>query len=170
MSIHATSIVNTGFKQELFLRSPREIQQIILHSIGPCWYLIILGETRRLIEYLRAAYGDLCGRFSLDRDIYITQLEYQGAWYISRISNSPAAQSQLGVATYQRFLTPLSSICKIVLSVGHIGVRRIQLLGQDSDPLPDRSPWYEIHDVSNAPWEAHASGDIGLNFFNVHVA
>lgn len=160
-SRYTRHIMENSFRQELLGQLPAEIQAIISDFIGPCWYLIVLGETRRLIEQLQNVTGSQCKRFSFAQEIYITRTKYQGIFYISRISSMPLKSQLLGVSDRLRLKLP-AHIRKIVLSVDHIGVHRVQFVDQNSDPSPDGSPWYEILDVPSSHVEAHVSFDVGL--------
>jgi hypothetical protein len=160
-SRYTQHVMENSFRQELLGQLPAEVQAIILDFISPCWYLIVLGETRRLIEQLRNVAETRCGRFSLAQEIYITRTKYQGISYISGISNTPLESRLLGISDRLRLKLP-AHVRKIVLSVDHIGVRRVQFMDQNSDPSPDGSPWYEIIDVPSSHVEAHVSCDVGL--------
>jgi hypothetical protein len=52
-SKYTKDIVQDSLRQDLFGELLVEIRIMIAELIAPCWYLIVLGETRRLIELLR---------------------------------------------------------------------------------------------------------------------
>lgn len=52
-SSYTKDTIHDSFSQSLFAQLPAEIRIMICELITPCWYLIVLGETRRLIELLR---------------------------------------------------------------------------------------------------------------------
>lgn len=149
-SIHTRDIIEDCARQELLETLPAEILGIILTFIGPCWYLIVLGESRRLIEQLRNSRGDECEPLSLLQDVYITRIEYQGISYLSRLSNTPLPSQDF--LSEERLLPPLH-VQKIILSTDHIGIRGIQLLDWQSDPSLDSSPWHKIVEARLRPRE-----------------
>lgn len=145
------------FGQDLFGRLPAEIQIMIASIVGPCWYLIVLVETRRLIELLRNDHRSQPGRLSLTQEVYITWAKYQGNSYISRISNAPFEGSG---SPDQKCLETPARISRIILSVGHIGVRQVQFVDQDSNPSRDGSPWYEVLEVQEFHKEVYINFDV----------
>jgi hypothetical protein len=48
----------------------------------------------------------------------------------------------------ERCMKTTVNLRQIVLSMDSIGIRRIQLVAQDSEPTSDGSPWYKVLDVS----------------------
>lgn len=78
---------------------------------------------------------------------------------MSTISNVPL--ESLGISDQQRMEIPVH-VTKIVLSVDHIGVRRVQFMDRNSDPSPDGSPWYEILEVRDSHVDAHVLYDVRL--------
>jgi hypothetical protein len=87
-SSHTKRIMEDSFRQELFRQLPADIQTMIREFIGPRWFLIVLGETRRLIERLRNIRGSNPGRqLNPSQEIYIIRKTYQGTSYISRIGS-----------------------------------------------------------------------------------
>ncbi|WEW56791.1 hypothetical protein PRK78_002245 [Emydomyces testavorans] len=151
-SCYTKYILETTFRQELFKKLPSELQAIILDFIGPCWYLILLGETRRLIAQLRNGSENEFEQPNSGQEIYISRTDYQGHSYISRINHIPLGSG------LRRIRLPARTK-KIVLSIDRIGVRGVQFLDRDSDPLPDGSPWYQVLEVSDHHAEAHVSCD-----------
>ncbi|PWY81991.1 hypothetical protein BO70DRAFT_292265, partial [Aspergillus heteromorphus CBS 117.55] len=129
---------------------------IITDLISPCWYLTVLGETRRLMEQLRHSNGSQCERLSLSNGLYITRTMYQGTNYVSRISSVPfaspdaARQTQINIPAHAK---------KLILSTDHIGVRSLYFLGQNSNLVPDGSPWYDILDIPDCRAEAYIRFD-----------
>ncbi|KAK2868073.1 hypothetical protein FQN49_003178 [Arthroderma sp. PD_2] len=166
-SQYAKPMMEDTFRQELFERLPAEIQITISNSIGPCWYLIVLGETRRLIELLRSPSGSQCERLSLTKEVYITRIDYQGGSYISRISNVPPEPQSLDHSDRQHLKLPVH-IRDIVLSTYHVGVREVQFLDQTSNPSPDGSPWYEVLKVPDSLGEVRVICD-GLFVRSIQV-
>ncbi|KAL5360702.1 hypothetical protein BJX96DRAFT_165361 [Aspergillus floccosus] len=118
------------------------LMTMIAECIAPCWYLTVLGETRRLIEYLRTNHDTQSPQLSLTRQLWISKINYQGISYVARLSSKPLQQTG---ASYHMRLP--SNIRRMVLSVDDIGLRRIQFVDHDTDPVPDGSPWYEILEV-----------------------
>lgn len=53
------------------MQLPMEIQTMSLEFLGPCWYLIVLGETRRLLEQMRNDHPNRCERLNLAKELYI---------------------------------------------------------------------------------------------------
>ncbi|QRD91237.1 hypothetical protein F9C07_2219715 [Aspergillus flavus] len=119
--------IHDSFSQSLFAI-------MICELITPCWYLIVLGETRRLIELLR---NSNC----------IPQIIYHGTSYLTRLSDKPL-ESMGG--SYQCHIKLPSDINKIIVSFDSIGVHGIQFLEHSSNPISDGSPWYEIFDMKDS--------------------
>lgn len=133
---------------------PREVLGIILENIETCPpYLRILGENRRLMERLREARDD---GVDLTRIIYLTRIEYQGISYISTIRNTPSTDTPC------ESLTIPSNASEIILSRDHMGIRNIQFLNMNSNPLEDGSQWYENIGLLGSPigWCAHVQHDV----------
>ncbi|KAE8329191.1 hypothetical protein BDV39DRAFT_191412 [Aspergillus sergii] len=148
------NILKDGFTQELFRRFPTEIQDKILEFLGPCWYLIVLGETRRLIEQMRNDYLFQSQQLNLTKGLYIGRTKYQGNSYISTISNEPLRVP----STYdQQYIKSPTYTKKVILSFDHVGIRRLQFLEQGSKPLPDGAPWYEIRETTDCHFNASIS-------------
>lgn len=158
--------MENSFRLESFNQLPVELQFIILDFVGPCWYLIVLGETRRLVEQLRNAHESQPEQLSLARDIYISRTTYQGNSYISRMSNTPLESRLLDIPNQQHLKLP-DHIRKVILSKDHVGLRRVQFVDQNSDPSPDESPWYEVLEVTDLHVEVNVSFDVSL-FILVH--
>ncbi|PYH88390.1 hypothetical protein BO71DRAFT_140951 [Aspergillus ellipticus CBS 707.79] len=163
---HSTKRIMAGiFRQELFMRLPVEIQSMIVDRISPCRYLIVLGETRRLIEQLRNVGWIECELvLNLKQTVYVTKTKYQGNLYISGVSNSPLEAVDVD---QERLELPIC-IEKIILSVDHIGVRRLQFLDHNTVPSSDDSPWYEIVDIQDSDVVVHVRFD-GLFVRNLRI-
>ncbi|KAE8138166.1 hypothetical protein BDV38DRAFT_73214 [Aspergillus pseudotamarii] len=71
------------------MQLPMEIQAMILEFLGPCWYLIVLRETRRLFKQIQNGHINRCERLNLAKELYTGRTKYQGKSYISIISNMP---------------------------------------------------------------------------------
>jgi hypothetical protein len=141
-------IIQDSFRQDLLGKVPVEVLTMILKYIGPCCYLIVLGESRRLIDQWRISGGNRCERLNLSEDIYVTRTDYQSISYISRVSNTPFMLSS-DETFLGEFLSLPPSTQRIVLSKDHMGTRHMQFLRQDTEPSVDGSPWYEIIEISD---------------------
>jgi hypothetical protein len=141
-------IIQDSFRQDLLGKVPVEVLTMILKYIGPCRYLIVLGESRRLIDQWRISGGNRCERLSLSEGIYVTRTDYQSISYISRVSNTPFMLSS-DETFLGEFLSLPPSTQRIVLSKDHMGTRHMQFLRQDTEPSVDGSPWYEIIEISD---------------------
>ncbi|RAQ40597.1 hypothetical protein AFGD_008993 [Aspergillus flavus] len=117
-----------------------EIQTMILEFLGPCWYLIVLGETGRLLEQMRNDHPNQCERLNLAKELYIGRTKYQGKSYISTISNMPL---ELPSTYDQQHIKPPTYTKRIILSIDHMGIRRLQFLERDSEPLSDGAPCWD---------------------------
>lgn len=160
-SSHTRRITQDCFRQELLDRLPPAILAIILPFIGPCWYLIVLGESGRLLEQVRNSRGNV-RTISFFRDIYITRIEYQGVSYISRISNTKLP-SQVGLSEERLHLPPYTQ--KMMLSMDHIGIRRLQFLDSETDLSPDDSPWHEIVEARYRCDGCDATRNVSSSFY-----
>ncbi|OJZ87853.1 hypothetical protein ASPFODRAFT_715856 [Aspergillus luchuensis CBS 106.47] len=114
--------------------------------VGPCWYLAVLGEAHRLIDYIRQSEKDLGEALDLDEDLWISRIVCQDHWYLSQISNMPIEATE-GMEVFH--IQPPQTIHKIIASTDQIGVRWIQFLDRETTPTQDQSPWYEIYDVDD---------------------
>lgn len=144
-SIHTESILRNSFRQELLKHLPAEIQAAILDFIGPCWYLILLGESRRLLGEIRKGKKVYNPQLDLSGDIYITKIRYRGNFYVSEVSNTPLTLRSQPFSRTERLIVPQNA-SKAVISSDHIGIRQIQLL--NLIPSSDGSAWYECIDLS----------------------
>ncbi|GLA81840.1 hypothetical protein AtubIFM56815_006018 [Aspergillus tubingensis] len=145
-SKHTSCIIAESFKQSFFDELPPEMRRRIAGFVGPCWYLAVLGEARRLIEYIRQSEEILSEELHLDKDLWISRIVCQDHWYLSHISNIPIEATE-GMEVFHIQLP--QTIHKIIASTDHIGVRWIQFLDREATPTQDQSPWYEIYDVEN---------------------
>lgn len=156
-SKHTKAIIHDSFSQDLLRRLPTELEYPIAKYTAPCWFLIVLGETRRLIEFFRNNREVQCRQFSLEKEIWISKIYYRGNFYVTRLDNrSPRAVDTSG---QYRIELP-SRLRKIILSTDSIGLRKIQLLDDASKLLSDGSPWYEILDVDESFLEACVDYDV----------
>ncbi|GLB12527.1 hypothetical protein AtubIFM57258_010209 [Aspergillus tubingensis] len=145
-SKYTSCIIAESFKQSFFNNLPPEMRRRIAGFVGPCWYLAVLGEARRLIDYIRQSEEILSEELHLDEDLWISRIVCQDHWYLSHISNMPIEATQ----EMEVFHIQLpQNIHKIIASTDHIGVRWIQFLDREATPTQDQSPWYEIYDVEN---------------------
>ncbi|PGH15194.1 hypothetical protein AJ79_02559 [Helicocarpus griseus UAMH5409] len=142
-STYTEAVMNDCFKQTLFKQLPPELQLAVSRFIGPCWYLIVLGETHHLIEQMQKNHSIQRTQLTPSQNIYLTRTIYQGESYTSEINATPLELHGQG-SLEQESITLTAVITKVVMSTDHVGIRRIQLLGKDSQPSPDDSPWYEI--------------------------
>ncbi|KAL4808050.1 hypothetical protein BDV18DRAFT_158168 [Aspergillus unguis] len=156
-SIYARPILHDTFKQDLLMRFPMEITSMITEFIGPLWYLIVLGETRRLLQTLRRNINlPQSNRISLTEPLHCLYVNYQGQAYVSRICKTAVKDSH---PLLQEGFKAAPATRKIVLSVDDIGVRRMQFLDQTTKATTDGSPWYQTIDVP----ESVSDIDVGYN-------
>lgn len=145
-SKHTSCIIAESFKQSFFGKLPPEMRRRIAEFVGPCWYLAVLGEARRLIDYIRQCEKDVDEELDLDEDMWISRIVCQDHWYLSQISNMPIEATE-GMEVFH--IQPPQTIHKIIASTDQIGVRWIQFLNRETTPTQDQSPWYEIYDVED---------------------
>lgn len=126
-SKHTRCIIQGSFRQELLGQLPVEVIIIIFELIVPCWYLIVLGETRRLIELLREDRESQCSKISLTREIWMSWVNYRGISYAARFSNKPLESID---PTGQYHIRLPRKIKRIAQSVDYIGLRGIQFIDQ----------------------------------------
>lgn len=157
LSDFSRDILQSTFRQPLFERLPTEIQLVIADFVGPIWYLMVLGETRRLLEELRNSRARQPGCIRLAGTIHVARTVYHGRSYVSWITNDPLELSQ-----GEEALVVSSDIKRVVLSVDHIGVLGIQFLNGDSRASSDGSPWYEILDIKDVNAEIYVQSDVRL--------
>ncbi|PYI02015.1 hypothetical protein BO78DRAFT_326207 [Aspergillus sclerotiicarbonarius CBS 121057] len=156
LSKYTTPILQGSFDQNLYERLPLELRVMIAELIGPCWYLTVLGESRRLIEHLRQPQESQCMQLDLTRDIWMSRINYRGISYVACISNQPLEST---VTSARPHIKPPGTISKIVLSMDGIGLRGVQVLGPNSSPASDRSPWFEILEANHSHLNAQVTFD-----------
>ncbi|KAI9724566.1 MAG: hypothetical protein M1812_000634 [Candelaria pacifica] len=132
------------FPQNRFLSLPMELQEMIISMTKPCASLVVLGESRRLIDCLRSnarlARSGKATVLSLSEKIYITSVDFQGFSYISQISNSPLSSDAKVIHDGSR----VSTIRKLT---DHLGILEVQFFDQRGDELEislAKAPWYQI--------------------------
>ena len=138
-SPYTESVLEGSFSQKKLLRLPAEILDMIARFIGDCAYLVVLGQTRRLIGTLREGRGAPVASMPVDLSsrVYTSEVLFQNASYLSRISN-------LETPLHQRILHHGSQVRRIVLSKDDFGVRNIRFFDTCSSSVAhDGSPWYE---------------------------
>ncbi|PLN85038.1 hypothetical protein BDW42DRAFT_183268 [Aspergillus taichungensis] len=143
-SKHAEKILCKTFKRDLLEQLPSEILLQICKFMGPCWYLIVLGETQRLMGALKGKRDPQQNSLNLDqtRNVWISRITFRGVSYLSRLGDKPLRFTKLSDQIQLRIPKRIS---KIVASVDGIGVRGIHFLEHASDvPPPAEAPWYEI--------------------------
>ncbi|KAL5344051.1 hypothetical protein BJX70DRAFT_393476 [Aspergillus crustosus] len=166
LSSWTRGILSSTFRQDLFQQLPVEIQLLIAKFTGPVWYLVLLGETRRLLESMRMLLTTYQYEYiDLSQPIFFIRLDYQGRSYMSRISSIPLA---LVRAQDQCRLDPPAGLRRIVISSDHIGVRAIQLLAGDMEPVHDSSPWFMVYDLPHSDINGRVTCD-GLFIRSVKI-
>jgi hypothetical protein len=138
-SPYTESVLKDSFSQEKLLRLPAEILDMIARFIGDCAYLVVLGQTRRLMGTLREGRGAPVTSMPVDLSsrVYTSEVLFQNVSYLSRISN-------LEAPLHQRILHHGSQVRRIVLFKDDFGVRNIRLFDTCSSSVAhDGSPWYE---------------------------
>lgn len=141
-------VLQNIFRQDLLAQLPAEVIIMIAKLTAPCWYLTVLGETRRSFELWRMVgqqkqYKNL----NLTNEIWVSTIRYRGISYVMRLSSEPLKVSK---AFHERRVKLPSALKQIVLSMDCIGIRRIQWLEQKSLPAPDGSPWYKILEIASS--------------------
>ncbi|KAE8416209.1 hypothetical protein BDV36DRAFT_260861 [Aspergillus pseudocaelatus] len=155
-SKYTRETIQDSFRQDLLEKLPVELITIISELISPCWYLTVLGETRRLIELLRDKGGTKSKQLSLEPEMWMSTILYRGTSYVAQLSSRPFEST----STFEQYHTTLpAKISKIILSVDCIGIRGIQFLDHQSNPKSDGSPWYEILDARESDLEISVSCD-----------
>ncbi|KAB8227557.1 uncharacterized protein BDW43DRAFT_304532 [Aspergillus alliaceus] len=164
-SKYTREIIQDGFK-DLLGQLPVEIITMISDLIAPCWYLTVLGETRRLIELLRDRDGTQSKQLSLKPEMWMSRIKYRGTSYVAQLSGKPLESTS---ASEQCHIKLPRNISKIILSVDCIGIRGIQFIDHKSNPISDGSPWYEILDAGDTDLEVYVSCD-GLFMRGIQLA
>ena len=156
---YTRNVIQDSFRQDLFGQFPLEIKTIIAELIGPCWYLIVLGETRRLIERLRSDRRTQSTQLGLTREIWISKVRYRGVSYVASLSEKPL-ESECKSGQYR---VKLPRIIKgIILSVYSIGLRAIQFTDRSPGPTANGSPWYEIIEPGDPHIETRVNYSVWL--------
>lgn len=140
-SPYAKSVLKDTFSQEKLLRLPAEILDMIARFIGDCAYLVVLGETRRLMGTLKEGRGApvVSMPVRLSTQVYSSEVIFRNTSYLSRISNV-----HLESCLRRRLLHHGSPVRRIVLSKDDFGVRNIRFFDTCSSLVTcDGSPWYE---------------------------
>lgn len=161
-SFHTRMRTQADFGQDIFMRLPMEIQVMISELIAPCWYLTVLGESRRLLEQLRSNHEPQSVQLKLTHNVWMLKTCFRGATYLARLSNKP-----LKPTAYSRVyhMKVPDTIDKIVLSLDSIGIRGIQFVDDNSKPRPDGSPWYDILEPRAAGVEIKVDSEVKLPDF-----
>ncbi|GKZ81150.1 hypothetical protein AnigIFM56816_005662 [Aspergillus niger] len=146
-SRYTSWIIPESFKEDFFGKLPPEIRRRISEFVGSCWYLTILGETRRLIDYGRQNKEPQEDELDLTKDIWMSRIICRDHSYVAQLSNTPLKAAE-GADVFQVQLP--RNIHRVIISQDHIGVRGIQFLNRDATPTEDQSPWYEIFNVQNS--------------------
>jgi hypothetical protein len=108
---------------------------MIRDYIGMYPPLVVLGETRRLIEYHRNNVSECSVRFNLEKPLYANKILFQGVSYLSKLSHEPFPSAEL--------LSQPARTTKITLSKDHMGIRNIRFSDAASEVSNDRAEWYE---------------------------
>lgn len=153
-SEYTRDIIQDRFRQDLLKRLPVEILTMIAELLTPCWYLTVLGETRRLIEHLRDSGRTQSKQLRLTPEMWMSRITYRGTSYVAQLSSQPLEPAGLSLIKLPR------KISKIVLSVDCIGIRGIQFVDPKSNPSSDGSPWYEILEARDADTEVDVNCDV----------
>ncbi|GKZ47149.1 hypothetical protein AbraIFM66951_010498 [Aspergillus brasiliensis] len=156
LSKYSARIVQNCFSQKLLARLPLEILLMISELIAPCWFLTVLGESRRLIEHLRWDSRNQDPEIDLSRGIWMSRLTYSGNSYVACLSASPLKSTAYSCVSYIKLPRGFH---KLVLSTDHIGLRGVQFLGHGSTPTRNGSPWYEILDMQDSELKIRVSFD-----------
>jgi hypothetical protein len=138
-SPYTEGVLKDSFSQEKLLRLPAEVLDMIARFIGDCAYLVVLGQTRRLVGTLQEGRGAPVTGMPVDLSsrVYTSEVLFQNASYLSRISN-------LEAPLHQRILHHGYQVRRIVLSKDDFGVRNIRFFDTCSSSVAhDGSPWYE---------------------------
>lgn len=137
---------------------------MVAGCIAPCWYLTVLGETRRLFECIPTNHDTRVRRSAWHESCGYPEINYQGTSYVARLNHKPLQQTG---ASYHMRLP--SNIRRVILSVDGIGLRRIQFIDHDSDPVPDGSPWYEVLEVDCPDLKACVNCDVEFSMANKYA-
>ncbi|KAK2802399.1 hypothetical protein FQN50_007397 [Emmonsiellopsis sp. PD_5] len=151
-------ILASIFTQELPAKFPPEIVDLILEFSGPCWYLIVLGEARRLIEYKRQCDLNTWSSIPLpvisaavSKRIYVSRVTFQGTRYIGRISSEPLPTHFSSPAKEnQEYYDPPDDFDRLLLIADGVAARDIKLLrkGEDISREEAEGLWYNVVNIS----------------------
>jgi hypothetical protein len=152
-SPHSKCVLDTCFSQNLLSRLPPEVLTMIVVHLGVCHYLILLGETCRLIAHtkrlrkLRYKIPDVIISGDSSKPIHVSRILFHGRDYISTISSeslpSWVSSPEMPVPEVHG---PPGAAQAIVLSSDGGAVRKMQILNQDED-----APWtnpYPAHQIT----------------------
>lgn len=160
LSPHTKRILERSFSQALLRRLPPELYQMIIENIGTCSYLIVLGESRRLIDMVRRqvySIGDVQTRFLVTSPIFASKLNFRNKSYFSQISNDnsviPLAERVCHQVDAQR----------VIVSLDDVGVTNIQVLDGLSPINSSGSSWYQVFKVRNSAERFTAISNVSLN-------
>ncbi|GKZ32605.1 hypothetical protein AbraIFM66950_002123 [Aspergillus brasiliensis] len=145
-SPYTACLIPESFRRSFFDKTPPEIRRRIAGFVGPCWYLAILGEARRLIEYIRQNKEPQEDKLDVINDLWMSRILCQDHSYVSRLSDKPLKATE-GTEVVQIQLP--KKIRNVIISKDHLGVRGIQFLDREA-PTQDQSPWYEMYDVEGS--------------------
>ncbi|KAK2804035.1 hypothetical protein FQN51_002565 [Onygenales sp. PD_10] len=151
-------ILASVFSQQLLAKFPPEILDLILEFSGPCWYLIVLGEVRRLIEYKRECDLNSWSSIPLpvisaavSRRIYVSRVTVQGTRYIGRISSEPLpAHFSSPPREDQEYYDPPDDFDRLLLIADGVAARDIKLLRKGEDIPREKAEglWYNVVNIS----------------------
>ncbi|KAI9704080.1 MAG: hypothetical protein M1836_006941 [Candelina mexicana] len=155
------------FPQERFLSLPEELQEMIIDMIKPCAPLIVLGQSRRLIDCIRYSQRrENKTALRLSEKIYIRRIEFEGYSYISQISNSPLSSDAV-------VLHDGSTVQTLLILIDHLGVLDIQFFdrGVEELEIPTiKAPWYQFLADPEGAWMGGVRAQTnGLFLKTVHL-
>lgn len=150
---HTKIVLEGCFSQTFLRRLPEEILRTILHYLGECRWLIVLGETRRLFDQWQRGCEDRCERVTTSKPVFLTRIEFRCVSYISKISNMP-----FGKPWEEGFLGELLGLPpntrRLIVSKDHMGIRNMRPIVDGLEPSADGSAWYEVLGEPNASLDA----------------
>ncbi|KAI9796712.1 MAG: hypothetical protein M1835_003293 [Candelina submexicana] len=136
--------------------------------IKPCAPLIVLGQSRRLIDYLRYSQRreNQTALLRLSEKIYIRRIEFEGYSYISQISNNALSSDAV-------VLHDGSTVQTLLILIDHLGVLDIQFFdrGVEELEIPTiKAPWYQFLADREGAWMGGVRAQtIGLFLKTVHL-
>lgn len=140
-------VLHDCFSQDRLRRLPAEILDLIAEAVGRCRYLVVLGESRRLIEELRRNphRHNPYLVVDLNQDVYIKTVEFRGCSYISYVGNTPLPALSSTTHGLHR-LSPPGTVQRIILSTSHFGIHSIHFIKYQQTPfIHDISPGKRLH-------------------------